>query len=49
MDYKKIMILAIFLVGLLAVSQVSAEDNATGDVANVDDSKPVLKIRRKLH
>ena len=35
----KIMMLAILLVSLLAISAVSAEDNATSDVVNVDDSK----------
>ena len=33
---KKFMILAIFLVGLLAVSAVSAADNATEDIAGVE-------------
>ena len=34
---KKIMILAIFLVSLLAISAVSAEDNATNDIAVSND------------
>ena len=35
---KRMMILAIFLAGLLAVSAVSAADNATSDIAGADDS-----------
>ena len=34
---KKLMMLAILLVGLLAVSAVSAADNATGDIASADN------------
>lgn len=34
---KKFMILAIFLVSLLAVSAVSAQDNATGDIASIGE------------
>ena len=32
------MILTIFLVSLLAVSAVSAADNATGDIVGVDET-----------
>ena len=35
---KKFMILAIFLVGILAISAVSAEDNATSDIVGVEDA-----------
>ena len=35
---KKVIILAIFLVSLLAISAVSAADNATSDVVSVDDT-----------
>ena len=34
MKYKKIIILAILLISLLAISAVSAEDNSTFDVIN---------------
>ena len=34
---KKIMMLAILIVSLFAVSAVSAADNATADVVNVND------------
>ncbi|WP_406531882.1 Ig-like domain repeat protein [Methanobrevibacter sp.] len=36
---KKFMILAIFLVGLLAVSTASAADNATSDIVNVENQE----------
>ena len=35
------MILTIFLVSLLAISAVSAEDNATSDVVSLDDNNVV--------
>ena len=38
MKFKKIMLLAIFLVILLAVSAVSAADNATSDIVTVEES-----------
>ena len=38
MKYKKIMALAIFLVSLLAISAVSAADNATSDVVSVEET-----------
>ena len=38
MKFKKIMLLAIFLVSLLAVSAVSAADNVTSDVVSVDET-----------
>lgn len=38
MKYKKIIVLAIFLVSLLAVSAVSATDNATSDVVSVEET-----------
>ncbi len=38
MRYKKIMVLAILLVSLLAVSTVSAQDNATSDVVSVKET-----------
>ena len=38
MKFKKIMLLAIFLVSLLAVSAVSAADNDTSDVVSVDET-----------
>ena len=38
MKFKKIMLLAIFLVSLLAVSAVSAADNATSDVVSVEET-----------
>ena len=38
MKYKKIIVLAIFLVSLLAVSTVSAADNATSDVVSVEET-----------
>ena len=38
MKFKKIMLLAIFLVILLAVSAVSAADNATSDVVGVEET-----------
>ncbi len=38
MKFKKIMLLAIFLVSLLAVSTVSAADNATSDVVGVEET-----------
>ena len=38
---RKFMILTIFLVSLLAISAVSAEDNATSDVVSLDDNNVV--------
>ena len=38
MKFKKIMMLAIFLVSLLAISAVSAADNATSDVVSVENN-----------
>ena len=38
MKYKKLMILAIFLVSLLAISAVNAADNATSDVVSVEET-----------
>ena len=35
---KKLMILAIFIVSFLAISAVSAEDNATSDIVGVDET-----------
>ena len=42
MQYKKIMILAILLVSLLAVSTVSAEDNATSDIVGVESQEDTV-------
>ncbi len=39
LKYKKIIVLAIFLVSLLAVSAVSATDNATSDIISVDNDE----------
>ena len=44
MKYKKIMLLAIFLVSLLAVSAVSAADNATSDVVSVEEDQAIEQI-----
>ena len=40
---KKLMILAIFLVSLLAISAVSAEENVTSDVVGVDDNDNIIE------
>ena len=44
MKYKKIIVLAIFLVSLLAVSAVSAADNATSDVVSVINNNEVVNV-----
>lgn len=44
MKYKKLMMLTIILVTLLAVSTVSAANNVTGDVVGVDNSTEVLNL-----
>ena len=41
---KKVIILAIFLVSLLAISAVSAADNAASDVVSVDNESSVSEI-----
>lgn len=41
---KKIMILTIFLVSLLAVSAVCAADNTTNDIASVDNDKDEISL-----
>ena len=44
MKYKKIMLLAICLVSLLAVSAVSAEENATEDIIADVASEDVVSV-----
>ena len=40
---KKIMVLAIFLVSLLAISAVSAEDNVTDDIVGTDSDENIVE------
>ncbi len=41
---KKFMILAIFLVSLLAVSAVNAADNITSDIVSINETDEVISI-----
>ncbi len=49
MKYKKIIILAIFLVSLLAISAVSAADNSTSGVVGVDNINDKVDSEQNLN